>query len=154
MKTLQRVAAHNNTLPENALRRSLVHSGPSGRMHKLFRKVLAGAISTWRPSITAWKGKQSQVHLSALQGEAVLLYIKRWGTGEDISVVVLGGSISAGGEVRNFDTEAYFPQTTVRPPFPCTAAALHTPWHSHLSVVATSPTKAEYSVSWPSEGGH
>ena len=38
--------------------------------------------------------------------------------------MVLGGSISAGGEVRNFDTEAYFPQTTVRLPSPGTAAAL------------------------------
>ncbi len=42
--------AHNNTLPEDALRRSLVHSGNGEKVQKLFRKVLAGAITIQHPN--------------------------------------------------------------------------------------------------------
>ena len=44
--------AHNNTLPEDALRRSLVHSGNGDKVQKLFRKVLAGAIAIQYHNVT------------------------------------------------------------------------------------------------------
>ena len=44
--------AHNSTLPEEALRRSLVHSGNREKMQKLFKKVLAGAIAIQHPDFT------------------------------------------------------------------------------------------------------
>lgn len=40
---MRRVLAHNTTLPEDALRRSVVHNGDPERLQKLFGKVLAGA---------------------------------------------------------------------------------------------------------------
>ena len=46
---VQRVLAHNNTLPEDALRRALVHNGQPTRMHKFFHKVLAGGLTRLLP---------------------------------------------------------------------------------------------------------
>ena len=43
--------AHNNSLPEDALRRSLVHSGNAERLQKLFKKVIAGANGHRAPSL-------------------------------------------------------------------------------------------------------
>lgn len=43
-------------------------------------------------------------------------------TGEDLAMVLLGGSISAGGDVHVAKTESYFGQTAVRPG-PCLFAA-------------------------------
>lgn len=48
-RNIQTVLAHNNTLPEDALQRSLVHSGNAGRLQKLFKKVIAGAMAIEPP---------------------------------------------------------------------------------------------------------
>ena len=45
-ESMQRVLAHNNTLPEAALRRSLVHNGEPSRLHRFFKNVLAGGSTS------------------------------------------------------------------------------------------------------------
>ena len=111
-------------MPEDALRRSVVHSGHPGRLQKLFKKVLAGVIGAQRFCGSVVKSGNSTLYKASLHAckmsgaSAVPCFFKKlWHTGENIAAVVLGGSISAGGETRHSDSEAYFAQTTVRTAF-------------------------------------